>query len=319
MIGTETRDYQPQTSLARMEDVDVDNLRKRYMEKGKSKLPNDDRSPSEIQAIVDTEETMAFLQFFEMEEDVELDADDPLGGMAQMSAMMDEASQDVLELAESQREMNIEEDAAESIVQVTEFTVNDKDPVLSLDFKENNERIIKKLISDSKKESEPTRSLFDEAREETARQGWSGHRTTEPISSSTSSSNVHQSSREGKGFAGLDVATERMRQFVMNGSYKKPKTKKVSMHQFSGKKKGIKGMFRNAWESTKEWFASDHATTILKVGAMVCLEAAVAVVTKKMEFENGKQVLMYIGMSLGIFVVGTELKEKGFDARRLSI
>lgn len=330
IIGSNRKTEEQSYSLARMEDVDYEEMKKRWMESDKAKLlPDDDRTITEIQASEDTRMLQEFAEFFGIE-GVDPTMGDPLDTMVQISNMMEEGSQDVFQTAEMQRELNIEEDAAERIQQIMEFEVNTDDPLLQTDYKEKSERIIKKLLvdEDKKTESRSHSSIFEEAKQESARfasssstdnsfgRSSTGTRTASATTTTTTHTVHNNEQREKEVHALYADGADRMRNLVANGPVWKAEKKQTQPHHFSGKKKF---RFKNMVSAAKSWLSSNKADAIFKVGIAVCLETALAVITKQRSFDGPGQTLGYIGMMLGVFYIGSELRSIGYDQRRLAM
>jgi hypothetical protein len=328
-IGTERRQSINSNSIARLEDVDLEGLKRKYMEDVKNgKLPNDERTITEKQADEDSNANAEFLDFFEVEGfGFDPAVDNPQDVMVQISTKMDEAAQELEIKVKDQAERAIEENAAEGIEQVKEFSINDKDPLLKQDFKEKSERIIQKLVLEEKQKTESSSrsSIFDDAREETRRSStvndpWagvsnSGTRTT--TATTTTTVNPTDTAQRDKEYArNMADGANAMRNFVYNGPTKAKKKKVSQPHHFGGKKKfSLKG----ALSTVRNWLSSDEAVLLCKVGVALCLETALAVVTKQRSFDGPGQTLGYIGMMLGVFYIGSELKASGYDQRRLAM
>lgn len=330
IIGSmERRRTESTNSIARLEDVDLENLKRKYMEDAKNgKLPNDDRTIDEIQASEDTNSSVEFLDFFEVEGfDIDPLADNAQEVMVKISTIMDEGAKELDITIQNQTENAIEENAAEGIEQIKEFAINDKDPLLKTDFKEKSERIIQKLVIEDKKKTETSArgSIFEEAREETRRtttsDPWasttSGSRTTTVTSSTTTVHSPQDNTQRDKEFArNMADGANAMRAFVYNGPTKAKKKKTPQPHHFGGKRKFS---LKSAISTVRGWLSSDDAVLMCKVGVALCLETALAVVTKQRTFDGPGQTLGYIGMMLGIFYIGSELRASGYDQRRLAM
>jgi hypothetical protein len=328
IIGNERKHTESSYSLARMEDVDIDNLKRKYMENIKNgSLPSDERTVTEIQASEDAVKLTEFADFFELEGvDVDPMTDNPLDAMVQISNMMEEGAQELDIVVQTQRENAIEENAAEGIEQIKEFAVNDGDPLLASDFKEKSERIIQKLVVEDKKKTESsTSSVFEEARRESRSSSanddifntkTSGIRTTTATATTTTQSASGNQQRDKEIHAMYADGSNAMRAFVYNGPVKPKKKKESKAHHFGGRKRFS---FKNMVSTVKKWLHSEEASTLCKVGIAVCLETALAVITKQRSFDGAGQTFGYIGMMLGVFYIGSELRSIGYDQRRLAM
>lgn len=309
--------------LARREDVNYDDIKKRWRESAdKMDLPQDNRTAEEIQAAEDFSGAASFAEFFGYE-DVEINEVNAQEVMEKMASEMEAVSEEEFKIANDIREKVIEEDAAEQIEQVSAFVVNEDDPLLEADFKEKSERIIQKLVVEDSKKDGTYESIREEARKTHSTSdpwsGTSGTRSTTATSTTTrsSSTTVFQDNdqRKKEVYEMYANGHDNMLGFVHNGRmWEKPK-KTASVNTFSGRRKfGLKSM----WQSTKHWFHSPNAKLMCKVGIALCMEMALGIITQKQTFDGPKQMLGYLGMMLGIFYIGAELRAEGFDMRRLS-
>jgi hypothetical protein len=320
--------------IARLEDVDYDEMKKKWMDNSKNfELSQDNRTVEEIQADEDFQVASLFVDFFEMGDEIELDplTADGLEAMSKISAMMGEGSQEVFDTAEMQRALNIEEDAAERIEQVETFIINDDDPFLSKEYKEKSERIIQRLMSGAENRRDSTETIFESSKENTRsyydskdtedifgrKTSSDGYRTaTATNTTTTSSQTVHDEEKRRKEIHQMFAAgNDKMLNFVYNGPVKK-KENRSPINKYGGKRKfGIKSI----WASTKHFFGSRDAKVLCKVGIALCLETALAIITKQREFNGPGQMLGYLGMMLGVFYIGSEIRAEGYDMRRLSV
>lgn len=328
IIGNDRKQVESSYSLARMEDVDIENLKRKYMENVKNgALPNDERTITEIQASEDAVKLTEFADFFELEGvDVDPMTDNPLDAMVQISNMLEDGAQELDIVVQTQKELAIEENAAEGIEQIKEFAVNNGDPLLASDFKEKSERIIQKLVIEEKKKTESSASsVFEEARQESRRSSsvnddifgsqTSGTRTATATTTTTQSASSNQQ-RDKEIHTMYAEGANAMRAFVYNGPVKPKKKKEAKAHHFGGRRKFS---FKNMVTTVKKWLYSEEATTLCKVGIAVCLETALAVITKQRSFDGAGQTFGYIGMMLGVFYIGSELRSIGYDQRRLAM
>lgn len=322
-------------ALARLDDVSFEKMKQRYMEDVKSgKLPDDNRKPEEIQEEEDTKELAEFIDFFELD-DFEYDPnrDDPKTASDRLSEQLSESQRGILETAISQMETNIKEDAAQNIEQVEEFTVNDKDPFLAQEYKEKSERIIKNWALESEKESEretrtSTRASYEEPSRTSTFNSGSGfaHKsqysnggtrtTTGTVSNSQSSTVFNKTTDDERIRQQFGLGASKARDFAINSKFRDEEENFVSnAYRFGGKKKwGLRYMK----DVTLSWMKTKKAKRLLKVAAAICLETSLAVMTKQFEFDGPTQLLSFVGMTLGIFYLTSELAKEGYDQRRLA-
>lgn len=315
--------------IARVEDVNYDKMISGWLEKGgDTKPPEDPRSIEEIQAAEDLTSAISIIDFFELE-DVNVIEDDPLETMSQISAMMEEGAQEEFEQAKQQRNLNIEEDAAEKIEQVQEFIVNDDDPLLEKDYKEKSERLIQKITLKEERKERPE-SVFERAREESqsfqtgtssynraTSSASSGFRSATATTAKSEKTIVHdEEKRIQEKYELYSNGSARMKDLVYNGSVIQEEKRAVPVNKFGGKRKF---RLRNIINSVKDWSRTKKAKVMWKVGAAVCIETALAMITKQQNFDGPMQLIGYIGMMLGVFYIGTSLRAEGFDMRRLSM
>lgn len=314
--------------LARREDVNYDDVKKRWMESAdKIDLPRDPRTQEEIQMAEDMSEAAMFAEFFEFE-GVEITESSGVDAMVIMAEGIENVSQEEIQLANEIREKIIEEDAAEKIEQVAEFVVNTDDPFLVNDFKEKCEKVMQKwAIDDAKRDG-----TYDSTKDTTTSNSYS---TVDPWNTMGSTNNT-SSSRTATAtstkttttvFEGDDKRQQEIHQmytngrdnmlaFVHNGKQKEKKKKAPDVRQYGGKRKFS---IKNMWGATKRWFAGQDAKLLCKVGIALCMEMALGLITKKLSFDGPGQMLGYLGMMLGIFYIGSELRAEGFDMRRLAM
>ncbi|PGQ88244.1 hypothetical protein [Priestia megaterium] len=100
---------------------------------------------------------------------------------------------------------------------------------------------------------------------------------------------------------------------IYNGKVKEKEAPK-SRHFGSSKRFSIKGM----WNKTKDVFKSKEAALWIKIGAMITLQAGMAMLTNNLEFDGPLQAIAYMGMALGAGYIAREIRAAGFDARRIN-
>ena len=111
-----------------------------------------------------------------------------------------------------------------------------------------------------------------------------------------------------------DSATK-MRSLALESAKEVPRRKKKQQRFYSSKKWSFKGM----WERTKGWFNSNEGALMLKVGAFLCMETALAIMTKKFQFDGALQAVSFIGMMMGVFAIGRELSTEGINIRNYGL
>lgn len=329
VIGREESRIDNPFSLARMEDVDLDSLKKKYMEAKKNgTLPDDDRNVTEIQASEDAKKAMDLLEFFGLENDVRIDpmTEDPLEAIARISEMLEEDSRELYEKAESQRALNIEEDAAERIEQIAEFAVNNDDPLLSTEFKEKSEKLIQKLILDEEKEergssTQETRDRSSNTQETFGRKYHSNttssqRSTTGTVHTTNSKTVYNREERERNYEMFFAKSVDRVMNFAYDGPPIQRKEKRSEVRMFGGKKKFSPKVL---WAKTKNWFRSREAGLLIKVGIALTLQTMIAVITKQVELDGPGQTVSHLGMLLGLFYISKAIRDEGYDMRRLSM
>ena len=72
---------------------------------------------------------------------------------------------------------------------------------------------------------------------------------------------------------------------------------------------------RSAFTSVKSWFGSHDAADLFKVGTLICMETALAILTGKHEFEGKGQLMAFLGLMTGLYYIGQKVVEIGFDPR----
>lgn len=313
--------------IARREDVNYDDVKKRWMESAdKMELPQDPRTQEEIQAAEDFSVAAGFADFFEFE-GVEISEGDAQETMVKMAAMMEAEAQDEIQLAQEQRARNIEEDAAEKIEQVEVFVVNEDDPLLEKDFKEKSEKIIQKWAMEDKKKDgtyEPTKEDVDKKWQTTSSSSdpWpsSSNRTRTATATSTTTSGTGTIYDDGQRNKEIHQMYSNMHDNILNtvhnGPVWKEEKKATPVNHFGGKKKFS---MKSIWTSVKGWFKSKKSKAICKIGVALCMETALGIITKRQSFDGPGQMLGYLGMMLGVFFIGSELRAEGYDMRRLSV
>jgi hypothetical protein len=327
------RREQREHTLANLEDVSAEAFRKRFMEKVENgTLPDDNRTVEEIQVEEDATELLGFLSWCGIDEEVAgVDYNNPLESMSQISMQMAEGSKAALEIAASQRELNSEEDAAEKIKQVTEFTMNTDDPLLINEYKEKKEKIIQSLLAVSEKaerQKENEGSYRESASKDTSNRfqskgsGYTYNFKNNGTSGSGSSSRERKiidiEDEDEKRRAYYDYLyqdVDMAKKFAHDGGYyAKNETPPDYKKLFVGKKFRIKNLFTNI----KKWFQTKQARVIVKFGIMVTFEMTMAVLAGKREFEGKGQMLAYLGMVMGAFVITNEMMKEGYDPRKFA-
>lgn len=327
-ITMERETAQTNFGIARREDVNYDDVKKRWMESAdKMDLPRDPRTQDEIQAAEDFNQSASFAEFFEVD-DVEIAEGNANEAMILMAEAMETIAQEEIQLANEQRHLIIEEDSAEKIEQVEQFVTNEDDPLLMNEFKEKSEKIIQKWsVEDSKRDG-----TYDEVKEAAKSKyhatddPWnsmnsnsnSGSRTATATSSKTSTTTVFadDENRKQEVYQMYANGRDNMLAFVHNGKVKDKPKKQAQVHRFGGKKKFS---LKNMWGGVKRWFNGQDAKMLCKVGVALCFELGLGLITKKLSFDGPGQMLGYLGMMLGIFYIGSELRAEGFDMRRLAM
>lgn len=324
---------QMDNALANLDDVTAEGFRKRYMEKVKDgTLPDDNRTVAEIQMEEDAIKLKEFAIWCGIEDEVDVNTDNPMDILTKISQEMTEGSKEALELAAQQRERNDEEDAAEKIKQITQFTVNTDDPLNINEFKEKKERIIQGLLAISEKaerqkENENTYQESyskDTSNRFQSRSGYDSGYTHNMKSdyftkNSTRKAKIidveDEDERKRIYYDNLDDDVKMAKQFAMDGGgyYSKndspPNYKKIFA---AGKFR-----FKNLWGNVKKWFKTRQARVIVKFGIAITFEMAMAMLAGKREFEGNGQMLAYLGMIMGAFIISNELMKEGFDPRKV--
>jgi hypothetical protein len=80
---------------------------------------------------------------------------------------------------------------------------------------------------------------------------------------------------------------------------------------------GKKFRFKNMWHNVKAWLRTNKAKAITKFGIMVSFEMMMAILAGKREFDGNGQMLAYLGMIMGAFIIGNELIKEGYDPRKI--
>lgn len=340
----------PYMELARLEDVNQEELMKRYMEEIKDNVA--EKTDDEVRR---EEEKLEALQMMEILglEGIELDGEDPLGQLTEMCAANYKdtilSSQDDPEYKKLVKELNEKEGVYE--MDLTKSWVDEDDPLLEKQFAREREKITatltargqrKKLDSTAtmkdwdhafeveedifnsfSKKTETSSgyrssSIFDESRSTSSSSSSNGFRSTKAKTETTGykkqeSMDADYELRQEKRGKYQEMVSAKMLDVVYTGKEKKKVPRKNRM--YGGKEKfSLKGL----WNKTKEWFHSDEAVLGAKIGAMLCLQTAMAVTSKRLEFDGALQALTFVGMSLGVFFVGREVRSEGFDARRFA-
>lgn len=319
-LRTEERQF---TSLATLDQVSVEELRKKYMEQiDNGILPTDERSIGEIQNSEAAAETDFFLEFFELKDEVTVDPDEPMESAKQISIMIEEGSKEVFEKAEEQRANNIEEDEAEKIKQLTAFTVNDDDPLLTKEYTEKKEKLIQSIRLEEEKTQQKTQSdsFYDrqENRSQTREQarGFTHSASSSRTASGTSQTIFETNEPTQQYRAQMVHGSKTMKDLAVNGAIKKRKEHRPKPHSFGGKRKF---RFKNVVKTVRDWFRTDDARVMTKVGIALCFETAIAVICGKYEFDGPTQTLGYLAMMMGVFYISRELLSEGYDPRRMNL
>lgn len=327
------RTDRPSTGLARIDDVKLDELRKKYLEQDSKNLPRDERTVEEIQADEDTKAASEFFEFFGLDEDFNVDeGTDPLDVMGSVSDYIENESKEDFQSAEAQREENINDDAKEQIeqVDVSGFTVNKDDPFLIEDYKLKSERLIKKVLASEEEETRGSpesgtrgyeSSYADSKRDSsyTSRSSYesSSHRSSGGFrtADATASTVVDLEEKDKQKQAQYAEANEKIIGFAAAGPKLPPKKKSNTVYQFGAKK-------RLSWKrikhSVRSWFKSERGTRVTKVGLMITMQTVLAIITKKYSFDGPTSLATFLGMNIGLFFVSAEINELGYDPRRLS-
>lgn len=337
--------------LARMEDVSPEELEKKYM---RSVEAAETMTDDEARKNESKESAMDLLTFLGLEDELDIDetSDNPLGDLT------DDLMKFKLEELEGTKDPAYREQIKKDKLEILgieeidqSIIIENDDPFLEKEYKREQEKIANQLaarkrrkeIALENKHPNPLGEELDEyesfnfGREsETSR---SGYRQSASFSGSTiidsdysssktrtkTSSNTESTSfTHGKPVANDEENQKRRAQLYEHGTkqmldmiYNGPKKqKKEKERRRFGRKE--KFSFKGLWKKTKAWFSSEEAAVMAKIGAMLCLQTGMAIMTKRLDFDNGLQAVTFIGMMLGVFYVGNEVRAEGFDFRRLN-
>lgn len=318
--------------LARMEDVNYDDMKKKWMESAdKIELPKDTRTQEEIQADNEFIEAAKFVDFWGIE-GVAISETGGQEAMMEMAAMIEAVNKEEIQYMNEIIEKVIEEDAGEKIEQMTAFVTEEDDPLLEKRFEEAATKLIEKIFmedikregTDDKREEDSTwkedvKSFYTGGSSSSSKSDpWassSSSRTASSTSATTSTVTMDEMERRDKQ---NHMVMTKMRDNVLDMAVNAPKwkdeKKEKPIHYFGGKKKRN---LKYYMASIKSWFRSKKGKATWKIGIALCMELALGVITKKIELEGPMQMLSYLGMSLGVFYVGSELYGEGYDMRRL--
>ena len=108
-------------------------------------------------------------------------------------------------------------------------------------------------------------------------------------------------------------SSKRMMDIAYSGE--KKQAKKKSKTSYGGKEKLS---LKSIWRKTKSWLSSKEAGVLATTCAALCLQVGMAMMTKRVDFDGPMQTVMFIGMSMGAFMVAREARAKGFDIRSIS-
>lgn len=318
-------------SLAKIEDVDHDALRKRFTE-DTGKDPYETKSIEEMEFDETTEEATLFAEFFELEGD-EFADEDPGSSLRKMQESVSE-NEEEFEDAEKSAEEIKRMDADEGVIQaeISEFDTNE-DPLLEQEFKEKSERMIKKMVVEDSKQDRPhtspgtggaERIIDKETPFTSTRSSYSSsspfgeddsfRRSTTNSNSSSNKSTVYNKEGRDKqvAFQYSEGAT-----MMANMAHYAPKTSKTKRKKSFFKRRHWN--WKSVTKDLAEVFQTDKARMMMKVGAMLSLQMSMAIVSKRYEFDNSKQMLTYLGLMMGVFYIGHELSNEGLDPRRMQM
>ncbi|MGE7305889.1 hypothetical protein ACQKJG_18870 [Priestia megaterium] len=329
----ETR-QEPSRGLAVRDSVNIDELKKKYMRDVEDgKVDTKPFDPAESQSAEDLMSATSFTDFFDLEGEVVITEDAPDEALSNLTNIMMDSSDEVFTKAEEQRTVIEEEDENEKMshYQEDKYTIND-DANLSNEYTKKSESLIKKIKQDDKaakqifigldKDEHGNFLKKDDEQDPYAPKKYQQSHSWSKPSSHTSSTST---SKPVESFSRTDDpeaikrkqsqyahAADTVRNFVGGGPKKQKKKKEVS--RFGKKRWSFKGMVA----SVKQWFRSEDAALLCKVGTMMCLELSLAIITKKYEFDNTGQLVAFLGMMLGIFYISREIMSEGYDPRRMS-
>lgn len=330
-FDTEERQENRENVLARLDDVSNEAFMKKYMKKVEDgTLPDDNRTVDEIQKEEQAMQLASFASWCGIEDEIDLETDDPADMLSQIAQEMTEGSKEVLELAEKQRIENIEYDASEKIKQVTEFSVDVDDPLNIQEYKDKKEKVIEGLLmmsqkSEQQKENEKTyQSSYSEDTSPRFRNSGSGFGSRVNVND-----RQYKSSKSKQKIIDIDDLEEKKRAYWdnlvddKNMAYqaavdgkgyrvqddRPPNYKKL----FAGKKFRSK----NLWHNVKSFLRTNKARAIVKFGIMISFEMMMAILAGKREFDGNGQMLAYLGMVMGAFIIGNELIKEGYDPRKI--
>jgi len=361
IIDQQRPEVQEFNQLARMEEVNEEELQKRFL-KEVSDIDATSMSPEEVRKEKEKEEAVAMMDFLGITDEMNLDLDnDPLEQISQMCTDVYreelKAQKENPEYQEKIREIN-KEMGVEEIDSNQDFT-NKDDPYLAKEF-EREKAKISALMKARRERSSTAGALTMKEREAIIEQERKieeefdakitfdnfdtdsifGKSTTRSSSifgnstksssdnyratSSTSETTSYSSDKTEFNRKGREEAQKGRNKFVsavvgglldmIYGGKMKEKEAPKSRH-FSGSKRfSFKGM----WTKTKGVFKSKETALWVKVGAMVALQAGMAVLSNNLEFDGPLQGMGYIGMALGAGYIARELRAAGFDARRIN-
>lgn len=336
-------------ALARTQQATDEELRKRYMEEKKAN-ENEQVSAEEVRRLEErlaAAEMVAFLGLEPEELGVDMSSEDG-DALAQVALILEEsfeeqikAQQNDPEYMELVRSIN----KSQGIEELEDKDYTGDDPLLIKEFQQKEEEIKRQLEARANRKTAAARGtdgieeadIIDVEASFVSSDKYSGNKAFSGGGNSSKNSNgIFGSSSNKNSAAGMskpannanqEEAAERERNYnadlfalsstqmmnlAMNGERKAKKKKEKS--RFGGKEKFS---FKSLWNKTKAWCSSKEAAVMGKICAALCLQTGMAMMTKRIEFDGKLQMLSFIGMSMGIFVVAREARAEGFDIRNL--
>lgn len=332
--GVEQKERDPYLGIALRDAVNADIQMNKFLEDVEER----DYAPLSREEQLAMEDEIFARELAEM---FELDPDSIGEGhedhIALIESIADQAYEGVVDTIEELTKTGQLKDPDVRRASIEEHTVGTKQALLDEEFEERSskkfESLVKQRPIEGAHNEEPVHermfqskpdSLYDEIRENghtdftsKSRSGYGAYETREEkVSSQYNSSTTTVFDREKREKQTKDMysrGANSMRNMAFSGREKVKKKKKRNPY---GKKRFS---IKNVWKSTKEWFHSDEAVLLSKIGVMLCLETGMAIVTKQHEFEGTGQMLAFLAMMLGVFYISREIRAEGFDPRKVSM
>jgi hypothetical protein len=293
------------TALARMEDVDHEALRKKYMTAKENGDSQPEKSSAEIQAEYDVADMKAFLDFFEMDDIDPERYGDTYDLNKAVGESLFTANEEIIVKAkekEDEYKKTLKEELKIEIVDSEQMDFKSEDTTLAASY-ERRKKESKATQSEAIHDSTRIDSGYKERRTTSSgnTRSWDTSDVTFQQTRTVSSKRPEneEEARKMQLQAGFDFAVQMAQKTKNKGN------DPLDNNRYMRRRKGIKGL----WDRGKAWFKSKDAGVVKKVGLLLSMQVAMAVISGKFEFDGPLHLLSYLGLTMGVFYVHRQLEK----------